>query len=237
MGTDRIHHAFWKFFDPTHHKYEFHPEFSRSISDYCQYLDQEIGQILQLVDENTTIFVISAHGARRMDGGICINEWLIKKGLLTLRTRPQQITPISKCEIDWSRTKVWGNGGHYGRISFNIEGRDPQGIVKPEEVISFGIEPGDEAILLRSVAVHPAYRRQGWGRKIVTYILDIAKDQGYRYIYLFSTDAGDYWIKQGFYEASVHELARMLPHAYQVTRLQRIGQLELDAAWRRDLVS
>jgi predicted AlkP superfamily phosphohydrolase/phosphomutase len=136
MGTDRIHHALWKFFDPTHHKYEYHPELSQSISEYYKYLDNEIGQILELIDENTTVLVVSGHGAKRMDGGICINEWLIKEGLLTLLEQPEKITPISKCAIDWSRTKVWGDGGYYGRIFFNIEGREPQGIIKPEDVAS-----------------------------------------------------------------------------------------------------
>ena len=71
-----------------------------------------------------------------MDGGICVNEWLIQEGYLTLKTQPATLTAIDKCEIDWSKTKVWGDGGYYARIFLNIEGREPQGIVKADEVES-----------------------------------------------------------------------------------------------------
>jgi predicted AlkP superfamily phosphohydrolase/phosphomutase len=131
MGTDRIHHALWKYHDPMHHKYEVHPVYNTSIRDYYRYIDNEIGQVLELVDDNTTVFIVSDHGAKRMDGGICVNEWLIKEGYLTLKAYPTERTPMKNCEIDWSKTRVWGDGGYYGRIFLNIEGREPEGIVKP----------------------------------------------------------------------------------------------------------
>lgn len=141
MGTDRIHHGMWKFHDPTHHKYEVHPTYNESIHNYYRYIDSEIGQILDLVDlENTTIFIVSDHGAKKMDGGICVNEWLIQEGYLTLKTMPASLTAIDKCEIDWSKTKVWGDGGYYARIFLNVEGREPQGIVKASEVESLRAE-------------------------------------------------------------------------------------------------
>jgi len=134
MGTDRIHHGLWKYHDPTHHKHEAHPVYNTSIRDYYRYIDHEIGQILALLDDDTTVFIVSDHGAKKMDGGICVNEWLIKEGYLMLKSYPSQPTAINKCEIDWSKTKVWGDGGYYARIFLNIEGREPQGIVKPGEV-------------------------------------------------------------------------------------------------------
>lgn len=134
MGIDRIHHGLWRYHDPTHRKYEVHPTYNHSIHDYYCYIDSEIGQILELVDENTTFFIVSDHGAKRMDGGICVNEWLIREGYLTLKSQPTKLIPIDKFEIDWSKTKVWGDGGYYGRIFLNVEGREPQGIVKPAEV-------------------------------------------------------------------------------------------------------
>ena len=36
--------------------------------------------------------------------------------------------------VDWSRTRAWGDGGYYGRLFLNMRGREPQGIVPPEEV-------------------------------------------------------------------------------------------------------
>jgi predicted AlkP superfamily phosphohydrolase/phosphomutase len=137
MGTDRIHHGMWKYHDPTHHKYEVHPTYNECIHNYYHYIDGEIGQILDLVDlDNTTVFIVSDHGAKKMDGGICVNEWLIQEGYLTLNSMPASLTSIDKCEIDWSKTKVWGDGGYYARMFLNVEGREPQGIVKVGEVES-----------------------------------------------------------------------------------------------------
>jgi len=73
--------------------------------------------------------VVSDHGAQRMDGGICFNEWLIQEGYLTLKAYPSSITPFNKVEIDWSRTKAWGDGGYYGRLFLNVQGREPQGVI------------------------------------------------------------------------------------------------------------
>jgi predicted AlkP superfamily phosphohydrolase/phosphomutase len=138
MGTDRIHHGMWKYHDPTHRKYEVHPVYNNSIRDYYRYLDNEIGQILALVDADTTadttVFIVSDHGAKKMDGGLCVNEWLMREGYLTLKTQPSELTSIDKCGVDWSKTRVWGDGGYYARIFLNIEGREPQGIVKPADV-------------------------------------------------------------------------------------------------------
>jgi predicted AlkP superfamily phosphohydrolase/phosphomutase len=134
MGVDRIHHGLWKYHDPAHHKYQVHPVYNNSIRDYYRYIDNEIGQMLELIDEDTTVFIVSDHGAKKMDGGICVNEWLIREGYLTLKSQPAALTPIGKCEIDWSKTRVWGDGGYYGRIFLNVEGREPHGTVKPTEV-------------------------------------------------------------------------------------------------------
>jgi len=35
--------------------------------------------------------------------------------------------------IDWSRTTAWGDGGYYARIFLNVRGREPEGVVAPED--------------------------------------------------------------------------------------------------------
>lgn len=133
MGSDRLHHAFWRFWDKTHRQHEPNSPFSETMRNYYQILDQELGRILADVDENTTVIVVSDHGAKRMDGGICVNEWLRKHGYLTLKTEPQGVTPWTADLVDWEKTKVWGEGGYYARILMNVKGREPQGAVEPED--------------------------------------------------------------------------------------------------------
>ena len=68
-----------------------------------------------------------------MDGGICVNEWLITNGYLTLAEKPATTVPLSKAKIDWARTKAWGDGGYYARVFLNVVGREPQGTIRPED--------------------------------------------------------------------------------------------------------
>ncbi len=132
MGPDRIHHGFWKFFDTTHRKYEPGSQYEGAIKNYYKYLDEQIGEILKLADKNTAVMIVSDHGAKRMDGGICVNEWLMQEGYLHLKEYPQQMVSLSDVEIDWTRTQAWGEGGYYARILLNVKGREPEGIVEPE---------------------------------------------------------------------------------------------------------
>ena len=133
MGADRLHHAFWRFWDTSHRKHEPDSPFSDTIRRYYATLDTELGRLLELVDENTTVLIVSDHGAKRMDGGICINEWLQQHGYLTLKTRPREITPFSPDLVDWHRTQAWGEGGYYGRIFLNVKGREPLGTILPQD--------------------------------------------------------------------------------------------------------
>lgn len=133
MGTDRIHHALWDNMDPAHRFYEAGNEFETAIHDYYVEVDREIGELLKLVDANTDVLVVSDHGAKRMDGGICVNEWLIKNGYLAIRDKPEGTVPLSKVKIDWPKTKAWGDGGYYARIFLNVAGREPEGTIAPED--------------------------------------------------------------------------------------------------------
>jgi predicted AlkP superfamily phosphohydrolase/phosphomutase len=131
MGTDRIHHGFWRFFDTEHRGYEQGNRFETAIHDYYVELDREIGSLIALLPPGTHIFIVSDHGAKRMEGGICFNEWLIQNGYLTLKSQPDAIAPLTPEMIDWERTRVWGDGGYYGRCFLNVRGREPLGTVDP----------------------------------------------------------------------------------------------------------
>ncbi len=148
MGLDRIHHGFWSYMDPRHHKYEPGNPFESAIRDYYRHLDQELAALLALVPRDTIVLVVSDHGSKRMDGGICFNEWLMREGFLTLKDPPTTPTPIGKVAIDWSKTKAWGDGGYYGRCFMNVKGREPEGIVAPAdyETVRNQLIAGIEAI-------------------------------------------------------------------------------------------
>lgn len=133
MGTDRVHHGFWRYHDAGHRLYEPNNPFQHVIRDYYRLVDDWIGRLLNTIDGETAVLVVSDHGAKRMDGAIALNEWLRLNGWLTLKQPlPAGITRFDTALVDWSRTRAWSTGGYYGRVFLNVQGREPQGIIAPD---------------------------------------------------------------------------------------------------------
>ncbi len=134
MGVDRIHHGLWSYTDERHWRYQPGNPFVDAIHDYYLYLDHEIGEMLSLLPPDTVVMVVSDHGAKCMDGGIAINEWLLREGYLVLaQDDPTSMTPFERVKVDWSRTRAWSSGGYYARIFMNVHGREPIGIIAPAD--------------------------------------------------------------------------------------------------------
>ncbi len=134
MGTDRMHHAFWRFSDPEHRLYEPGNEFEGAMLDYYKGVDEKMGRLLgRFADEDTAVLVVSDHGAKRIEGGICINEWLRREGYLVLKEEPAAAAPLKPDVVDWARTTAWGEGGYYCRLFLNVEGREPEGLIPAAE--------------------------------------------------------------------------------------------------------
>ncbi len=132
MGPDRLHHGFWRYCDTEHRLYEPGNPYENVLLDYYITLDRKIGKLLGEVDlDSTTVLVVSDHGAKGMHGGICVNEWLMQEGYLRLKEAPVEPGRLRMDAIDWPATRVWGEGGYYSRIFFNVEGREPEGVIPP----------------------------------------------------------------------------------------------------------
>lgn len=163
MGVDRIHHGFWKFFDERHPLHEPGNPYQNAIHDYYVRLDEQIGEWLALVDDDTAVLVVSDHGARPMMGGIAFNEWLKQEGYLVLDYQPDGVVPLEKCEVNWSQTRAWGSGGYYARLFLNVKGREPEGVIEPadydwvrdELIARIAAIPDPEGRPLGSVAYKP----------------------------------------------------------------------------------
>lgn len=163
IALDRMHHGFWKYMDSRHPDYEPGGPYENAIADFYLHLDEEIGRILAMLDGDTAVLVVSDHGAKALQGGFCVNEWLVEQGLLVLKDYPAEVTPFGKLNVDWSRTKVWSEGGYYARVFFNVEGREPQGVIAPGEYeefrdvmkAKFEATTGPDGALLGTLAFRP----------------------------------------------------------------------------------
>ena len=149
IGVDRLHHAYTKYFDPTHEAFVPGNPFEHVAEEYYAIVDECLGRLLANVPDDAVVVIASDHGSMPMAGCFCINDWLARNGYLAFRTPPTSPTPIEKAAVDWSKTRVWGAGGYYARLWFNVKGRDPQGIVEPGDV------PALRARLLQELTAVP----------------------------------------------------------------------------------
>jgi len=133
IGLDRVHHAFWKYFDETHRLHEPGSEFETVVEDYYTLLDAKVGELMELIDDDTVVFVASDHGGKPMRGAFCINSWLAEQGYLKLKRPVEGVVTLAKAEVDWGNTVAWGWGGYYARIFLNVKGREEHGVVDPRD--------------------------------------------------------------------------------------------------------
>lgn len=137
MGVDRIHHGFWSYMAKDHPKYSEGNPYENVIFEYYKLIDKYLCQIIEEFSENADIMIVSDHGSKTMMGGFNINQWLIDMGYLVTKSEKSEIDKLSNDDIDWSRTKVWGSGGYYSRIFFNVKDREPNGAISMENYYDF----------------------------------------------------------------------------------------------------
>ena len=181
-ATDRVSHYFWKYMDPTHPKYvkDAPEKLQNAIFSVYENVDRQIGTIIERLDEETNIIVVSDHGFCPIRRLVYLNKWLQEEGFLVFKeeyvnrtkTSPSAFLKTKFYEsarglrsllfrmlsdkmkdtlcilmpgirakvgqhihfrpIDWSKTTAFA-GGNYGGIRINLKGRQPEGIVEPEE--------------------------------------------------------------------------------------------------------
>jgi len=133
IAPDRLHHAFWSHAARDHRSFRPGNPYENVLADFYRRLDMWVGSLLAVLDDRTTVMVVSDHGARTSKGGVCINDWLIRNGYLALRSSNGNGTrPFTPDLVDWSKTTAWSEGGYYARIFLNVKGREPNGTIEPE---------------------------------------------------------------------------------------------------------
>ena len=94
-----------------------------------------------------------------------------------------------------------------------------------------GLEHGQGASLLRSAAVLPEARSLGIGRRLAETVLEAAARRGDRSLFLFSSDAGEFWQRFGFVPSTAAEVEAALPDVPQVRSGMCKGWIHGEQAW------
>lgn len=86
-ATDIVQHCFWSFMDPSHPEYN--PDeamrFGNTIKEVYRHIDTVLGKIESKLDENTTLVLMSDHGAGPLRGVVHLNKWFEEEGLLKFK--------------------------------------------------------------------------------------------------------------------------------------------------------
>ncbi len=138
-ATDRVSHMFWRFLDKDHPRYdaELDALYGNAIRDTYVRMDQIVGRVLEVIDDDTLLFVMSDHGFHGFNRGLNINRWLIDNGYMVLHDGIGVGRAYFR-DVDWSRTRAYALGT--GQLWLNMEGRESRGIVAPEDAKSLAEE-------------------------------------------------------------------------------------------------
>lgn len=108
LGTDRIQHEFWHCMDETHPKHtDEAPKYKNAILEYYQEIDRNLHRVLDLADENTTVFVISDHGFGALHKFVYLNTWLLAEGFLVLKQNALTRLKSLAFKLGFSPTNIY----------------------------------------------------------------------------------------------------------------------------------
>jgi N-acetylglutamate synthase-like GNAT family acetyltransferase len=88
--------------------------------------------------------------------------------------------------------------------------------VGDEAVGVIGVESKIDAALIRSLYMDESMRRRGIGAALVAAARKAAHTRGARRLYLFSTDAGEFFERHGFKTVAVDDVVAAIPGVPQV---------------------
>ena len=108
--------------------------------------------------------------------------------------------------------------------------------INDEPIGVVGIEPRLDAALIRSLYVADAMRSRGIGAKLMTAARKAAHTRGARHLYLFSTNAREFFRGLGFEQVPVEEVINAMRGAPQVEYYRaRPDELAREATWHLDI--
>ena len=133
-ATDRVNHMYWRYIEDGHPAAAGIDEPAYADAIEKQYIrnDGIVGRVLEKINDDDVLFVLSDHGCTSFRRGVNLNAWLLEEGYLTLKEDADGSEPWLQ-SVDWSKTRAYAVG--LVGIFLNIRGREEHGIV----------EPGDDA--------------------------------------------------------------------------------------------
>ena len=128
-SVDQGSHMLYHYADTEHPMHESDELLRNGIRTLYDEMDEALGRVLEVVDEDTTLIVMSDHGFAPFYWGVNLNTWLLEQGYVTLKDPSQQGRFPMFVNVDWSGTRAYAFG--MGGVYVNLRGREREGIVEP----------------------------------------------------------------------------------------------------------
>ncbi len=129
-SLDQGSHMLWRYMDPKHPGYD--PEatlLQKGIETIYREMDDSLGYVLDTIDNDTVLIIMSDHGFCPFYWGVNLNSWLLEKGYLKLRYAAHRGRSEFFQNVDWDRTQAYALG--LNGLYVNLKGREKNGIVSP----------------------------------------------------------------------------------------------------------
>jgi predicted AlkP superfamily phosphohydrolase/phosphomutase len=128
-STDQRQHMFWRLLDEKHPGYDSQLAalYGKTVENIYIEADRLLDRVLQKIDKNTVLLVMSDHGFNPFRRAFNLNTWLFESGYHRLRNPWKQEEGSLFANTDWSRTKAYGIG--LNGLYINQRGRERDGIV------------------------------------------------------------------------------------------------------------
>ncbi|MDX1415453.1 MAG: alkaline phosphatase family protein [Candidatus Promineifilaceae bacterium] len=133
-GTDTISHALWKYMDSSHPLYD--PakahKYGHAIRDYYKHVDTLLACVVQSLDENTTLIIMSDHGFGPFHKFIHVNNWLIQQGFMTIKSDLRSRVKRTTFEMGFSPMNVYNTLMKlgFGKLKREVVRGQGQGLLK-----------------------------------------------------------------------------------------------------------
>ena len=130
--TDRVQHMFWRYLEEDHPAARGVPKDQRRevIPDLYERMDRLVGRVMEKIDDDALLMVISDHGFKSFARCLNLNAWLHQNGYLALKDGRTESGDWFE-DVDWSRTRAYTMG--LNGLYLNVKGREKQGIVEAGE--------------------------------------------------------------------------------------------------------
>lgn len=133
FGTiDQGCHMLWRYMDQNHPGYVQDDFLQNGIQKLYQSLDESVKVVLDSIDDDTTLIIMSDHGFSPFYWGVNLNTWLLENGFAAVISPAQRGNMTTWfANIDWKKTKAYAVG--LNGLYINLEGREKSGCVPQDE--------------------------------------------------------------------------------------------------------